>query len=187
MLELQEKQCAGVTQRSLSESLVERRNLEMKVWLADTFLTLNPLRFVYNLSPARLLLGPMKYFKTELPIDLAATIALLGEVHGYELFQCGMFNGDCHPGNVLLLKDGRLGLIDYGQVRFLDLWRHLTIRYEIKVNKFLRHHLWTLGEAYDEAGENQLCATHKSACTHGRRGSCKNPFRSPENQNPVCC
>lgn len=25
-----------------------------------------------------------------------------------------------HPGNILLLKDGRLGLIDYGQVKFLD-------------------------------------------------------------------
>lgn len=29
----------------------------------------------------------------------------------------GAFNGDPHPGNILLLADGRLGLIDYGQVK----------------------------------------------------------------------
>ena len=29
----------------------------------------------------------------------------------------GQFNGDPHPGNILLLSDGRLGLIDYGQVK----------------------------------------------------------------------
>ncbi len=26
------------------------------------------------------------------------------------------FNGDPHPGNILLCPDGRVGLIDYGQV-----------------------------------------------------------------------
>ena len=30
-----------------------------------------------------------------------------------------MFNGDPHAGNILLLPDGRLGLIDYGQVKYL--------------------------------------------------------------------
>lgn len=28
----------------------------------------------------------------------------------------GAFNGDPHPGNILLMPDGKLGLIDYGQV-----------------------------------------------------------------------
>ena len=28
-----------------------------------------------------------------------------------------MFTGDPHPGNILLMPDGRLGLIDYGQVK----------------------------------------------------------------------
>jgi predicted unusual protein kinase regulating ubiquinone biosynthesis (AarF/ABC1/UbiB family) len=31
----------------------------------------------------------------------------------------GVFNGDPHAGNILLLPDGRLGLIDYGQVKYL--------------------------------------------------------------------
>ena len=28
----------------------------------------------------------------------------------------GVFNGDPHPGNILLCDDGRVGLVDYGQV-----------------------------------------------------------------------
>jgi predicted unusual protein kinase regulating ubiquinone biosynthesis (AarF/ABC1/UbiB family) len=39
----------------------------------------------------------------------------------YYCTQCeiGVFNGDPHAGNILLLPDGRLGLIDYGQVKYL--------------------------------------------------------------------
>lgn len=32
----------------------------------------------------------------------------------------GMFNADLHPGNFLLMPDGRIGLIDYGQVKRID-------------------------------------------------------------------
>ena len=31
----------------------------------------------------------------------------------------GLFSSDPHPGNLLLLPDGRLGLIDFGQVKRL--------------------------------------------------------------------
>jgi predicted unusual protein kinase regulating ubiquinone biosynthesis (AarF/ABC1/UbiB family) len=37
------------------------------------------------------------------------------DVHADEIFNHGVFNGDPHPGNILLMPDGRLGLIDYGQ------------------------------------------------------------------------
>lgn len=33
---------------------------------------------------------------------------------------------DCHPGNVLLLDNGRLGLIDYGQARRLSVKQRLV-------------------------------------------------------------
>jgi aarF domain-containing kinase len=46
-------------------------------------------------------------------------VDLLIDVHGYQIFVNGAFNGDPHPGNVLVLEDGRLGLIDYGQTRRL--------------------------------------------------------------------
>lgn len=38
-------------------------------------------------------------------------------VHGHQIFVDGAFNGDPHPGNILLTPDGKLGLIDYGQAR----------------------------------------------------------------------
>lgn len=34
-----------------------------------------------------------------------------------QVLRDGVFNADLHPGNFLLLPDGRLGLIDYGQVK----------------------------------------------------------------------
>lgn len=37
-----------------------------------------------------------------------------------QVFEDGFFHGDPHPGNVLVLRDGRLGLIDHG------LWGRLT-------------------------------------------------------------
>lgn len=39
----------------------------------------------------------------------------------FSIIIAGFFNGDPHPGNILLLKDGRLGLIDYGQVKTMTL------------------------------------------------------------------
>ena len=41
-------------------------------------------------------------------------------VHAHEIFVDGAFNGDPHPGNVMLMDDGRLGLVDYGQVKHMD-------------------------------------------------------------------
>ncbi len=37
-----------------------------------------------------------------------------------------MFNGDPHPGNILLLENGKLGLIDYGQVKRLNLKQRIN-------------------------------------------------------------
>ena len=48
------------------------------------------------------------------PPNLGMLLQVLLDVHGYEIFQLGCFNGDPHPGNIMLMPDGRLGLIDYG-------------------------------------------------------------------------
>ncbi len=37
-----------------------------------------------------------------------------------QVFQHGTFHADLHPGNVLILKDGRVGLLDFGIVGHLD-------------------------------------------------------------------
>mmetsp|Transcript_7638 Transcript_7638/g.15223 ORF Transcript_7638/g.15223 Transcript_7638/m.15223 type:complete len:590 (-) Transcript_7638:71-1840(-) len=59
--------------------------------------------------------------KNSLPINHAKLIDDLLEVHGHQILVDGCFNGDCHPGNILLLgvEEGKpqLGLIDYGQVK----------------------------------------------------------------------
>ena len=47
-------------------------------------------------------------------------IDLLVRVHGFQILLNGVFNGDPHPGNILTLKNGKIGLIDYGQCKTLD-------------------------------------------------------------------
>ncbi|RLN57720.1 hypothetical protein BBP00_00007390 [Phytophthora kernoviae] len=53
-------------------------------------------------------------------LNLPEILKLIMDVHGYEIFVDGSFNGDPHPGNIMLLEDGRLGLIDYGQVKHIS-------------------------------------------------------------------
>ena len=48
--------------------------------------------------------------------DYACLQALLSDTHNRNPSD----NGDVHPGNVLVLECGRLGLIDYGQTRRLE-------------------------------------------------------------------
>ncbi|CAK4703525.1 unnamed protein product [Aphanomyces euteiches] len=52
-------------------------------------------------------------------LNLPEILRLVVEVHGHEILVDGCFNGDPHPGNIMLLDDGRIGLIDYGQVKHL--------------------------------------------------------------------
>lgn len=65
-------------------------------------------------------------------------IDALFDVHGYQIFNQGLFNADAHPGNILVIQNNdeyrnsednrrwrksrpRLGLIDYGQCKRLDI------------------------------------------------------------------
>lgn len=59
--------------------------------------------------------------RTPMPLDVDSVLALLAGVHAHTIFVNGLYNGDSHPGNVMLLKDGRIGLIDFGQTRSLTL------------------------------------------------------------------
>ncbi|MBX3028253.1 AarF/ABC1/UbiB kinase family protein [bacterium] len=45
------------------------------------------------------------------PSDVARRI---GGLYGAMLFEYGFFHGDPHPGNLLVLADGRIGLLDFG-------------------------------------------------------------------------
>jgi aarF domain-containing kinase len=73
-------------------------------------------RWMWNWSVG-LVTGRVEYEWTTKPINLGAILQTLSEVHAYQIFVDGVYNGDPHPGNILLFPDGRLGLIDYGQVK----------------------------------------------------------------------
>lgn len=46
--------------------------------------------------------------------NLSAVGRRVGEIYGAMLFEYGFFHGDPHPGNLLVLPDGRIGLLDFG-------------------------------------------------------------------------
>jgi len=60
-----------------------------------------------------------------LPVDPAATLEKLLMVYADQILEHGCLNCDPHPGNVLLMPDGTLGLIDFGQVKCLTLEERL--------------------------------------------------------------
>ena len=55
--------------------------------------------------------------REELGVELARTSA---EVLMKQVFDAGFFHADPHPGNFLVLNDGRLALLDFGMVGELD-------------------------------------------------------------------
>lgn len=137
--DLLKEQKAKITAGTLKYSTMEenkenRQRIQNMLTIRDCFCSYNPLRLMYNCSPIRLITGPTKYVWTKLPLDLGKVLELLCQVEGNQIFADGLFNGDCHPGNILLLEDGRLGLIDYGQVKAM------TVEERIKYAKLIIAH-----------------------------------------------
>ena len=78
-------------------------------------------------------------FLDGVPIDNPGAIAELGidpapvveqTVQGFLLtaIRWGNFHGDVHAGNLLMLRDGRVGVIDWGIVARLDPDSHMFFR-----------------------------------------------------------
>ena len=107
----------GGQERSLQEEADRMRRAAAVLRARDA--AVNSLKLAYNWTLG-FGLRNYEYSHTELPLNLAAVIDLLCRVHAHEIIMDGAFNGDPHPGNILLCPDGRLGLIDYGQVKHLD-------------------------------------------------------------------
>jgi len=104
--------------------------------------------------------------RTPPPLDAARLIRRLFEVHAHQLFEDGFFNGDPHPGNILLLDDGRLGLIDWGQVKVLGLAERLQFAKLVVAladrDQQLTAQLW--GECGFATEKNHPWALDKWAC-----------------------
>ena len=87
-------------------------------WAANTW---SDLGRISGLSSRSEVAPRRQYVSSAPPLDARRLIRDIFEVHGHQLFVDGFFNGDPHPGNIMLLEDGRLGLIDWGQVKRLPL------------------------------------------------------------------
>ncbi|KAJ1427475.1 ABC1 family-domain-containing protein [Ochromonadaceae sp. CCMP2298] len=123
---MEEEQAAAVRAgtfqfKSIAESKAERSRQQWLCALNDFVLTPSNWGIMGWNCSAGLLLGWAPLKRTSLPMELGSVLELLCQVHGNEIFEHGTFNGDPHPGNILLLTDGRLGLIDYGQVKTMSL------------------------------------------------------------------
>ncbi|KAJ3115501.1 hypothetical protein HDU96_000535 [Phlyctochytrium bullatum] len=62
-------------------------------------------------------LAYLNYSKSFVPLNSAFIMDTLLKVHGHQMLVNGMYQGDPHPGNFLLLEDGRIGLLDFGQAK----------------------------------------------------------------------
>lgn len=106
--------------KEVSKSAADTRRIRALLWMRDLFW--NSLIFTGNWTVRPLLSSKRwEYVKSEAPINLGEVLDTLLRVHAHEIFEDGAFNGDPHPGNILLMPDGRLGLVDYGQVKRLGL------------------------------------------------------------------
>jgi aarF domain-containing kinase len=106
--------------RSIDEEKRASQWTKFLVGLGDVC-NYNALRFLYNNSILGWIYGSVPYEWTEVPIDIGSTIELLSRIQSANIFFDGEFNGDAHPGNIMLLRDGRFGLIDYGQVKCMTI------------------------------------------------------------------
>merc|ERR1712232_49362 len=74
----------------------------------------------------------LKGSREEPPVDLGSSFETLMAIHGQQVLQDGCFNADAHPGNVMMLEDGRtLGLIDFGQVI------RVTLEFRLKMARLI--------------------------------------------------
>ncbi|KAJ9454528.1 putative serine/threonine-protein kinase abkB [Diplonema papillatum] len=124
--------------KSLEEQAKELRAVALWMRVRDWarnfsvfLLNLTPAPYLYNLAVEGRL-APCPFTWSVIPVNLGEIMRTLVDVHGDQLFLTGCFNGDPHPGNVLLLKDGRLGLIDFGQVKRLTVGERRDIALLVK-------------------------------------------------------
>jgi len=95
-----------------------RFSQRLRAWVTQVVLSISwPFSFMQ----------PVKDFRTsrQLIVEQSSKAQLtqswvdaLFDVHGHQIFELGLFNGDPHPGNILV-DDQSLGLIDFGQCKRL--------------------------------------------------------------------
>lgn len=72
--------------------------------------------------------GTSRSSRVSSKISLSRVLKTLVHVHGLQMLVDGAYNADPHPGNVLVLPEGRLGLLDYGMIgRFSQRDRQFSV------------------------------------------------------------
>jgi len=119
----------GKTVRELQEEFMQKSATDMEVMRPSALglgayfvisrgadIACNFALFFYNWGLGYLLRRSVSYVSTPLPPNIHVITQDLMMAQGHMLFNRGFVNCDPHAGNVMLLQDGRLGLIDWGQV-----------------------------------------------------------------------
>lgn len=107
--------------RSLSEAEIQKlipskRSMQVyRTSVAAQNYCLKALTASYNWTFGHIW-SPINFVGRRVPINVHEVVDRLFQVQGLCIFREGFFNSDPHAGNVLLLDDGRVGLIDWGQV-----------------------------------------------------------------------
>jgi len=83
-------------------------------------------------------------------VNLGRVLKTLIHVHGLQMLSDGVYNADPHPGNVLILPDGRLGLLDYGMVGRLS--NQDRLRVVDTVLALSKNDKLTAAKMYNESG-----------------------------------
>lgn len=65
------------------------------------------------------------------PVDPAVFRTMI-DVTGEQMIRHGVFNGDPHPGNFIVMPDNRVGLVDFGQLQVIDDERRLRFARLVK-------------------------------------------------------
>jgi len=92
----------------------------------------------------------MRLLDSSSNVDIDHVLKTLIKVHGYQVLVDGVYNADPHPGNVLVLPDGRLGLLDYGMVGHLTPQDRRTIAHAMLA--LARNDKNEVTRIYNEAG-----------------------------------
>lgn len=109
-----------VKRKDILTAATESKRIKRLLRLGDLFTNTLILIGNYTIRPF-IRSEKWEYKHSEVPLNLGDILHTLLKVHAHEIFFDGAFNGDPHPGNILLMPDGRLGLIDYGQVKRMAL------------------------------------------------------------------
>eukprot|EP00928_Gymnodinium_smaydae_P032594 TRINITY_DN23561_c0_g3_i1.p1 TRINITY_DN23561_c0_g3~~TRINITY_DN23561_c0_g3_i1.p1 ORF type:complete len:576 (-),score=70.69 TRINITY_DN23561_c0_g3_i1:624-2294(-) len=105
-----------------TDELKGMRPSRFALWSYKTFLRardalFNSPAFLYN-STIGFLTGKARSYRFEpQPLDIYEVADIILEAQARCIFGTGFVNGDPHPGNIMLLNSGKVGLIDWGQVR----------------------------------------------------------------------